>query len=355
MHKIGLLILIVLMGGIIINANDEPPSHIKIYEGTNTEHFFWSADSTTLYFIDYGLVPKGVSLERGAAQLPVPAWVAYNVYDQTLHYSDTWFEQPEMSDEEYTKLGATHRLHGEQTLFFANPEGTLHAFAQYPHDNSRYATLAITDGTSYVSTETPFTNNDDLRRNQVLWNETGTSLITYSFYDISPLLGFVTDFQADSGLVYPTGVEWWRADLERDVLIESTPLQSPIYDLSNDQSGVLMLVGESYTEGKYIISEYFPMIWHPLAPEKSEYFDDLKNRDILAGIFAPDDESQMLFVDETGLILYDRETGDIQLIDETINLERIWLLRFSPDGRWLFYYDLDEGMIIVDVISLLSD
>lgn len=97
------------------------------------------------------------------------------------------------------------------------------------------------------------------------------------------------------------------------------------------------------------------MLWNYEQPAQSRVLPNLNAEKTLAAIFAPNDPSKILLVNELGLCEYDLNTNTISVIDGRIN--EAWLIQqrriqlfdsryeyrrsralFSPDGHWLAYY-----------------
>lgn len=68
--------------------------------------------------------------------------------------------------------------------------------------------------------------------------------------------------------------------------------------------------------------------------------------------FIPDHPHHLLVVVEQGIVLYDLETAELELVDDSVNAHWVDWTYFSPDARYALAYDNWHGGVESDQLSL---
>jgi hypothetical protein len=86
-------------------------------------------------------------------------------------------------------------------------------------------------------------------------------------------------------------------------------------------------------------------VWDASAPDTGEQFAALsdgrfilKGETVAGASFIPSDNQHILAVLERGIVRYDLATGDIEVLDPTINADWVTWAYFSPDARYVLTY-----------------
>jgi hypothetical protein len=321
------------------------------YTSRLTDFWSWSADSQVFVFIDFGArttneLPDIYNEITFAEEL----WYSYDIVGNTISSNITWPLQPPLSDIQYQQMsvfgGST-----QPTLVFPSPNNNLFAY-MIGGIGSLPVPGGISDGQIMVRADNALFDNPRTEPNfyQILWNETGTAIVTYNSSPAATYVSFANNFIVGTSLTQPTSTNLFQSQPSRGIRIESFQQIAPIYDVANETPEVLLLANE---EGSLIgVDEQLPVIWNALHPNASEFIDSLKNQGVIAGVFAPNNESQILFVDATGLVSYDRINGQIQLLSNLFTSQTVARALFSPDGHWLVI-DIAGNLYLIDVVSYL--
>jgi hypothetical protein len=121
------------------------------------------------------------------------------------------------------------------------------------------------------------------------------------------------------------------------------------YDLSADGSRVLLRVIPPTTERTYKM-----YIYDTRYPANDRLIDDFDAYGVIAGSFAPSDETKLWLFNEVGVVQYDILTGETTILDESLNASEATAVTidnpaiFSPDGRYLAAL-AQGGLYLVDL------
>jgi hypothetical protein len=164
----------------------------------------------------------------------------------------------------------------------------------------------------------------------VLWSEDNTAFVIRFLTDEgSPVFVHVNHFK-DS--LSNAVVTWFRLEVDGRVFLPVLADDEMIYDLSADGNQVLLSVREEVADAPTAYDRPLRLIiWSPLNPNASQVI----NNRVGDAIFAPGDESKLLFVNEAGLVEYDIISQVTTILRTDINTLSTRKTRFSPDGKWL--------------------
>lgn len=337
---------------VTVSTQDNLPE--PFHEGPSS-NWHWSADSQHFTFDEFSDLPEGVDIPFGVPIYPGPYWYDYEVETGNMTRSSIWPLQPSLSNTQFEQFEIVGFWDNGQSFVFPSPDDSKFAYVSrigYPN------AMGISDWQGHILTSAVLPSaTTDLTRLSILWNETGTAVAGYNDQGIVQILSYVTNLNGVEGLSGAEGYNFDQSIAGRFLGFYETRFPV-IFDVANTTDEVLLLIDDYGLNDGSNPPEETLMLWHPLDPENSIVLDDLKGtRNIKGAIFAPGDESKIVFLDDTGLYLYDRTSSAAILLTPDYNGLVFDEVRFSPNGHWMvaysggLHYMIDIDMIdIVDII-----
>jgi hypothetical protein len=330
-HFLGILLLfgITLTVNLSAQSNSLTPFHSGL-----TSNWSWSSDSQHFVFDDITNAPP--NFEYPSAPIySGPYWYDFDVNTNTLSRSSIWSLQPNLTNDQFVQFEIVGGDLNTQSFVFAGPSGLI-AYVAVALADSRANPIGITDGENYVIASDTYLRFafSDLSNFIMRWNDVGSAVAGFNNLGNVQIISYITNFGSPHKLQIPIGANYVNPIPERLLVIPNLSFP-PIFDLANDSDEVLMLVEEGEINNPDVILQPNLILWHPLNPENSIVLDSLKNRGITASAFNQNNDNQILFLDATGLYLFDRTTETILLLTSDFTSSTADRALFSPNGVWL--------------------
>lgn len=325
-YKLLLPVLFLLMIGNEFRLNAQTDGVLLSLEMMGyPKEVMWSSDSQRLAFYDISVGTMGIP----SVNTPDEGWVEFNVTTQTLSRSTRWPLQPQLSAQEQQLLAPGVSERGEESLVFESPSGNYIAclcggLALY--DRSQQ-TLQY----SGYTVMQPFAGPDEF---SVLWSEDESAFV---FKNVD-----------DSDYIYAYYVHNYQPQMENLEVIEADPqIQGQLYsffhefefpaiqkayDISDDGEWVLMLARPVISTNDLEQIALRVIVWNTQNSDESYLIGNVKPDTIKGMSFAGTSHTELLIVNEDGLIHYNVLTGTQTVIDASIQPSHAY---FSPDSRYL--------------------
>jgi hypothetical protein len=312
-----------------MGQDNEPPELVASYmnpvpiEGIGNVD--WTSDGRQLVFADIALLPSS-------------EWYTYDVDTKQIEAFDHSPQQNDILDDRCSRI---EQLVAELSggIAFLSPDGQFMTYL-VEDTTSAYAGVGIAScqqDNSMVFLEIL----NDIGR--VLWNsestafvitDIGNSYFTFNFY--------VSDYSTDISNTIVRHLDVLSLN-NRDYAVNA------VYDLSADGNHVLLRVVFSDPDTTYKLYLYDSQY-----PANDQLIDKVDANNVIAGSFAPNDETKLWLFTEQGVIQFDLVTEEITILDNTltavdaINVPPDSPALFSPDGRYLATL-AEEGLYLIDL------
>ena len=307
-----------------------------VFQGMDVTTLYWSNDSQQLSF------RSGYS----TLEQPEIPWVEYDTVTSTLSDSATWIAPEQLSALMIQRLNTNFT----QTNMFLSPNGRYAVTADV---NDDWNTVIVdTLEKRILNTEVRSTGlHNAPEQFFVLWSKDSETLVFVTSATLLPEPSFFYRVTGYTNAVEPLIVQDIGSFDYNGILYG---MIRP-YDLSSDGTRVL-------AEG---VAPYAGQIGYPLIIWSSDgNHRDLREvfgnttESFSAASFAPNDESDILVVDQRGLVLYSLDTGETTILRTDITSDRFRLARFSPNGESLALVDNTPGrpaaVYLLDVKTLMK-
>lgn len=333
MRFISLIVLLTLtLQAVTPTASQE--TLLPIFEGQEISNLSWSNDNQQLSF------------QSGYSTLSQPEipWVVYDAVRATATDSASFTLPEELPASLIQRLDANLT----QTNIFLSPDGRYAVAADVAND---WTTVIVdTLENRVMDTQVRSTGISNApERFFVLWSDDSQTLVFATSATLFPEPSFfhwVTGYvDADDELV----VQEISSFVYNNVLYGILNL----YDLSSDGTRVLAK-GVAPETGQ---TGYPMVIW-----SRDGNHIDLRSvfgnttESFSAASFAPNNENEILVVDQRGLVRYSLLTGETVILRSDITSQQFRIAKFSPNGEQLALVDNTPGrpaaVYILDVMAL---
>jgi hypothetical protein len=313
-----------------------------IYSGIPIGNIAWSSDSQKLIFQDSLTGDTLLSGER--------YWHSYDITTQSSVQSATWPEQPALTSDLAKTFNVENGADAESRLLYLSPNG------HYIIGGDELALNAPLESSTLVA---------DLQSDRLfsipipaLGISSGPDSFNVHWSndsEVFTLLIMALQVSAPSYIYYVKGYNENPAnltlqDMTSFIINDQEYSTMKIFDVSSNGERVLV-------HGSYIIPasetrEYdygFPLVvWN--AKDASQHFviDEFNKSgfNLRSVSFAPDNDNQILVLNEQGLVQYDLLTKKTTILRADLNSMWANEALFSPDGNWLA---LTEGEVVENI------
>lgn len=284
----------------------------------------WSNDSLNFVFFE------NISLDYAGVNLPVDAWIQYNVNSKAVTRHMRWPLQPELTAEDLQLIEPITGDAGEESLLFESPDGRFVVCVCYGTkilDRTQKTWVRLINAIIE-----PFKGPDHFR---VFWSRNSEAFILLNVDDYGyPHQYHISNNSTDIQSVVVRDItatinNKFYQIYPLDVLI----LHDRVYDLSDDGDLVLFL-GRYIAEGNPDIHSW-PLrliVWNTADPDASYVLENVKPETIVSAGFLHDSDTELWIVNEDGLVHYDLTTSTYSVMDSTITASEAY---FSPDGNYV--------------------
>lgn len=338
-----LMILTLLVINVVSGQEDDLR---PIYTGETIDGLYWSSDSQNLTY------PRVIA---GSTQLD-QSWVMYNINSSIVTNLDIWPIQTLIPNVVNRILGGT-RSAPLQTNVFMSPN-YRYAVAVDVIDRNNEGTLMVVDTDDGQIIDTgiaPLGIELAPHLFQITWSHDGETFVVATsalmVYEPS-FFHWVSNYTLD--IPQPEVRDITSFSMARQVYGTRR-----VYDVS--QNGQLTLI-HALTSPPDNSRNFYPLVIWQSDDNHQILMNDFNKRPGITGIltatFAPNDENDILVVDDRGLVRYSLETGETVVLREDINSERFSDAAFSPNGEQLALVDQGPGrpttVYLLDVSKVLE-
>ncbi|MBZ0275878.1 MAG: hypothetical protein K8I60_07035 [Anaerolineae bacterium] len=306
---------------------------------------YWSADSAVLTFQEMWYLYDTSEISTPDTGIPpIKTWHQYFTAadsDENLIDSDTWpYRETNAAILNSIRLAKDEQ--GREGFTFLSPD---QRFVVYPTDRINPYGWPLVIGCTTTGQQMAISDAQTISLvnfqyyQTVLWNSSSSSLMittvsdgaATSFYYV---MNFSENFEKTS--IFPL----------HEGITTDKELHYPIDTFGLSTTGNRVLLKEVTTENGFRL-----FIWD--ANDPSVDITVTQNNNVIEAAFLPQDENQILYVGEQGLVLYDTLTQQETILDANISSHWVHHAWISPDGRkiallddrrvgqsWLFVVDI---------------
>jgi hypothetical protein len=291
------------------------------------DYLYWSNDSQTLVFAD-------------AITLPIEEWYSYSVNTGTLTMSERWPLTPSFTEDNCPEITPYYRANGQEVPPFISPDGH---FLTYTAEqvNAASVRIAIAD----CQLERSFTLPDLVTiMDRVLWSGNSGAFVTVDVFIPDVYVNYVTNYAEDVSNAILRKLSGWSHG-ERNYTVKNA------FDISSDGNRVLLLAASTLDDLRIYI-------YNAQSPSDDILVENFPANQVIAGAFAPNDETKLWLLAENGVVQYDLQTGLTTLLDTSITSTNVQEVLsdtpalFSPDGRYLAVLQ-DNGLYLLELSEFI--
>lgn len=308
----------------------------------------WSNDSLNFVFFE------NISLDYAGVNLPVDAWIRYNINSKAVTRHKRWPLQPELTEEDLKIIEPITDDAGEESLLFESPDGRFVVCVCYGFkifDRVQQTWIRLNNGIVE-----PFKGPDHFR---VFWSGNSEAFILLNVDDYDyPHHYLISNNSIDIQSVVVRDItstinnKLYRLDPRNLV-----HLTEKVYDISDDGEQVLFFGRYIPENNPDIMSRTAALIvWNTSEPDASYVLENVNSETVISAGFLPNSDTELWIVNKDGLAHYDLTTSTYSVIDSTITASEAY---FSPDGNYLALIccwnseDLDYQVTILDLQQLV--
>ncbi|MGB1286085.1 MAG: hypothetical protein ACPG7F_06095 [Aggregatilineales bacterium] len=296
----------------------------------------WSNDGQLLVFRDNCCDDTGIiTIEAN--------WYTYDVTTETLTQDNSWGLAPQLAVAEMYSAGITD----DHFNFMSPDERYVFYSADVPEDDYQ---LRLYDRQQGMFLNLPFfdmARASGTDRFNAWWSEDSTALITrltpITPYELVSGYFYISDY--DAGFANTQFIELYDAEINGDEYGFSR-----IYDLSPDGRHVLIGAAKRGERGGRIL------FYNPQIPTDSLIISpsEVSMPNIYVARFLEGDNHRIIYLNESGIHIYDKTTGASELVRDDIN-SIVWDgMLFAPGGKHLALVE-DDQVYVVDLTDDLPD
>jgi hypothetical protein len=311
-----------------------------IYVGTIPSNLSWSTDNQDLIFL-------GTGIER-AVNVSTADWYKYDTLTNTLSQYQTWPLQPALSTtekQEFMPLSLKR-----PSFIYGSPNGQ---YLTYAIDETYKLTLANRQPVEKIVLQPGVTIPDPISGPDafnVLWSNDSTA------YTVM----YASAFSDDFGTIFVSG---YTSDISNGVNLyigesgfnDRYFRHLRIHDIASDGKLVLLTGEEVIPNSDAQDFRSKLILWNPATPDSGEILDSIASNSVRGAGFA-NNENMLLFINDQGLLQYDRLSGETIVLSSDFSSNWIQDAIFSPLGdKVAITSSVVDGTIQIFVVAVPTD
>lgn len=356
MSIICLLTALALSISLEAQVTDET-SHLPIT--AHTSYSIWSSDSQVFTFVDLTNDNPSPEPEQGLNENSIfgpifqkPYWEAYfpNTNQYVVDYE--WLLQPELT------IGEMELINTDD-IVRSSPDGSTILYTSPVDENNDLAgwTFRIfrrSVGEEFDTEIQTFGSSTARQSVEVIWGDESLAI-----FIIDPFGGSNIYYIHNYDSTIPTLYEIDTLDYNNKTYQVLDAFRDRLFDISEDGLTLLVTTLEFPPQWNDVNELAVRIVlWNPISPNESYVFDGIDAENVVTASFAPDNTGNILTVQSDGSINeIEPFSGHVQSI--TALYEQIYEAglptspRFSPNGEWLAYFQVDP-VPMVDILNVLD-